>query len=142
VQKGKSISKTKKDPEWIVKIGTDSYRRTAENTDQYAKGRAISKTKNELGWKNTVGASSSEKRKNTMSDPTWKETVGASGHRKRVQSVDYDIVGRKISEKRADPEWIQQNSKTCPHCGATTLSAPYARYHGDRCKLKIEDATM
>jgi hypothetical protein len=135
-EKGKKISRRKKDPEWIENVGVAAQKKTVNNTDQVEKGKNISATKQSEDWKKSAGRDANIARSKTMNDDEWKNTIGKNGHKKRVESVDYSEIGKKISEKRNDPIWKENNKELCEHCMKRIPKANFARFHGDKCKHK------
>jgi hypothetical protein len=155
----KKANETKSDPVWKETIGKAAITKTLLNKDQVKTGQSISKTKSNPEWKETKGKECSEKQKQTKSDPVWKENVGKQANRQRIQNTDWIELGKNVSKTKSDPvwketigkerakkfseivlsdEWKQKNNKMCEHCGKITHPANYTRWHGNKCKSKID----
>lgn len=151
------ISKVRLDSKWKETVGKQAiqkYKQTIRS-EEYKNGNGkrksenLSRIANDPEWKATVGKQKYERLSRLMSDPEWKRTKGEEAKRKQREirsSEEWKNTTRKvwienIKKTRENPEWKKAHQKTCEYCGKTCDAANYAKWHGNNCKNKPNNAS-
>ena len=67
--------------------------------------------------------------------------TGKERSKEHSQKLSKALKGRTpgISEREAYLKAMEEGKTTCTYCGKTTIKGNYRRWHGDRCKLAINN---
>jgi hypothetical protein len=64
--------------------------------------------------------------------------LGPENNANRIKEGTHNLLGAKSNlDRLANGTHPSQVKKTCEHCGKTASVSMYARWHGDKCKLKL-----
>lgn len=92
-------------------------------------------------WDAWRGNKHTEHAKKKISDSNRKRVYSKETLKKMSDSQMGHSYNKGCKKPESFSNYLKNTKLTCPHCGKTSAVLPYSRWHGDKCKKKIDSAT-